>query len=249
MSYGGFLALWLLPPLLTLFVAIAYKPFPSLPRFYPRSFSLLWAFLVTVALLYTTPWDNYLVAKRIWTYPAERVWGIRLGWVPLEEYLFFVLQTTLTALWLEGLVRWKGAKWLSARDNPLVWSVVGVGFVLMGLTAWGIFLGKEWTRGTYWVLISGWALPVIGGQLILARKVIGYYRRYVVVGIAVPTFYLWVADTWAIREGIWHITEATSLGVALPGGLPIEEALFFAVTNVMVAGGWLLVRTFPPRAA
>src|SRR5512141_2555047 len=56
------------------------------------------------ALVYTTPWDNYLVATRVWYYDPARVLGVTIGWVPIEEYTFFVLQTLLTGLWLLWLV-------------------------------------------------------------------------------------------------------------------------------------------------
>jgi lycopene cyclase domain-containing protein len=62
--------------------------------------------LVGVALLYTTPWDNDLVATGVWWYDPKLVTGITLGWVPIEEYTFFVLQTLLTGLW---------ALWVRAR--------------------------------------------------------------------------------------------------------------------------------------
>lgn len=62
-------------------------------------------FTIAAALVYTTPWDNYLVATGVWYYDRARVWGILLGYVPLEEYLFFVLQTVLGALVVHAL--WK----------------------------------------------------------------------------------------------------------------------------------------------
>lgn len=73
------------------------------------------ALTVLVALAYTTPWGNYLVATRGWYYDPAPVWNIVLGYVPLEEYLFFVLQTILGALelgwalppiFLQWLVGW-----------------------------------------------------------------------------------------------------------------------------------------------
>ncbi len=60
---------------------------------------------VLAAVLYTAPWDNYLVATRVWSYDPARVWRIVLGYVPLEEYLFFVLQPVLAALITLGLLR------------------------------------------------------------------------------------------------------------------------------------------------
>jgi lycopene cyclase domain-containing protein len=56
------------------------------------------AVLALLALAYTTPWDNYLVYKGIWSYPPGRVMAT-IGWVPIEEYMFFVIQTALTSLW------------------------------------------------------------------------------------------------------------------------------------------------------
>ncbi|HRF94014.1 MAG TPA: lycopene cyclase domain-containing protein, partial [Aggregatilineales bacterium] len=36
-----------------------------------------------VALAYTTIWDNYLVATKVWGYDPKLVTGIRLAWVPI----------------------------------------------------------------------------------------------------------------------------------------------------------------------
>lgn len=54
--------------------------------------------LAAVALIYTTPWDNYLAASRLWIYERSLTLGIFIGFVPLEEYLFFVLHTLLVGL-------------------------------------------------------------------------------------------------------------------------------------------------------
>jgi lycopene cyclase domain-containing protein len=59
--------------------------------------------LATIAVVYTTPWDNYLVATRVWYYNPQLVLNVLLGYVPIEEYAFFILQTFLVglfALWL-----------------------------------------------------------------------------------------------------------------------------------------------------
>ena len=63
------------------------------------------AAICVVALVYTTPWDNYLVATRVWWYHPELVTGFVIGWVPIEEYTFFILQPILTGLWLVFLAR------------------------------------------------------------------------------------------------------------------------------------------------
>ena len=54
--------------------------------------------LATIAVLYTTPWDNYLVATGVWYYDPRLVLNHTIGYVPLEEYVFFILQAFLSGL-------------------------------------------------------------------------------------------------------------------------------------------------------
>jgi 15-cis-phytoene synthase/lycopene beta-cyclase len=57
--------------------------------------------------------------------------------------------------------------------------------------------------------------------------------------IALPTLYLWLVDTLALRRGTWVISTGTKYGVHLWDGLEIEEALFFLVTNTLIVFGQL----------
>ena len=66
---------------------------------------------ILLALIYTTPWDNYLVATGVWYYNPQLVTGIVFGYVPIEEYTFFVLETLFAGLWWWFLAR---------RQNPKV---------------------------------------------------------------------------------------------------------------------------------
>jgi len=45
-------------------------------------------------------WDNAAVAAGLWGFDPERISGIVLGLLPIEEYLFFLLQTWVTSLLL-----------------------------------------------------------------------------------------------------------------------------------------------------
>ena len=67
------------------------------------------------------------------------------------------------------------------------------------------------------------------------------YRSTVVWAVAVPTVYLWICDRIAIGLGVWQISERYTTGLGV-GGLPIEEAVFFLITNVMVVQGLVLFR-------
>ena len=58
------------------------------------------------------------------------------------------------------------------------------------------------------------------------------------------TLYLCLADAFAISDGIWTITSTTRSGIEIMGILPIEEALFFALTNLFVLQGLCLWETW-----
>jgi len=89
-TYLQFLVVFLALPIIGLLVALRRQG-ASVPWLAIGAVCLM-------ALAYTTPWDNALIANGVWTYPAQRVLGVVLGVVPIEEYGFFVLQTILAGL-------------------------------------------------------------------------------------------------------------------------------------------------------
>jgi len=231
-SYLAFHAVFIVPPLLVL----AWLQARRADRLPPRG-GLFLALMAAIALVYTTPWDNYLVWRGVWSYGPDRVLGT-LGYVPVEEYLFFLLQPLLTGLWLYRLLPVEPAP----AGNASRWrGVLAYG----SAAAAGVLLLRR-TEGTYLGLILGWAAPVLALQWAYAGREIWARRRAWVLGVAVPTLYLWMADAAAIRLGIWRISEAHTLGPAL-GPLPLEEAVFFLATNLLVVQG-LLLFLHPPRA-
>jgi len=208
----------------------------------------LWALAahLAIAFVYTTPWDNYLVAREVWGYPPGRVLAT-IGFVPVEEYAFFLIQTAGTGLFLLWLMR---ARPWRRYDGalPEAWIRWGGAGMLLMLAALGA-AALAWEGGTYLGLITAWAFPVLalqwgfGGDLLVRRW------RLVAVTVAVPTAWLWLADRIAIGQEIWWISEPLTTGLR-PFGLPVEEALFFLVTNLLVAFGMSMAldREAPARA-
>lgn len=197
--------------------------------------NVLLAHLV-IAFVYTTPWDNYLVFREVWGYPPGRV-AFTIGYVPVEEYAFFLIQTAATGLALFALMRMRTWRRYDGAlpEASIRW--IGAALLLMGGAVGAAALSAPW--GTYLGLITAWALPVIalqwgfGGDLLLRRW------RLVTIATALPTVWLWIADRIAIGGGIWWINPELTTGLA-PLGLPVEEALFFLVTNVLVVFGIVL---------
>jgi lycopene beta-cyclase len=203
-----------------------------------------------IAVLYTTPWDNYLVASGVWWYDAGAVTGIVLGWVPLEEYVFFVAQTVLAGLWL---IFWLRRLPSPASARPLLPSLRRY-FLVAGLSLWVaalLLLLSGWQPGRYLALELVWALPPITLQGAFGADILWRYRRHVLAAIASLTLYLSAADALAISAGVWTINPAQSLPILLGGVLPLEEFLFFFLTNSLVVSGvtLLLVRESRARAA
>lgn len=243
MTYFGFLLRFLGIPIV-IFGIVAYldhrrgKAIPANFRSWP-----FWAAVllhVIVAVVYTTPWDNYLVATGVWHYDPALVTGIVLGWVPIEEYTFFVVQTVLAGLWLAFLLRR-----LRFADPPAPlqrsWRVAPVailGVLWLGSVA---LLVSGWPPGTYLSLLLAWALPPIMLQLGFGGDILRRYGLLVVLSIGALTLYLSIADYLAIGSGTWEINPAASLHWLIGGVLPVEEVIFFLTTNTLVTLGMVLI--------
>jgi lycopene cyclase domain-containing protein len=85
-----------------------------------------------------------------------------------------------------------------------------------------------------------WSLPVVLAQLALLVRVyrgrVGAVMKAMAVPVVVVTTWLVAADHLAISSGIWRFGEGKHLGILI-GRVPVEEALFFLITNVLVAQG------------
>jgi lycopene beta-cyclase len=194
--------------------------------------------LAVMALVYATPWDNYLVANGVWWYDPGRVTGVVLGWVPLEEYAFFVLQTLLTGLWTALLLRLAGPAAPAGGGSRFRWGralpvLIAAGFGLA-------LLASGWAPYRYLALILVWGLPPVAGQLVFGADIILARGRLLALAIVAPTLWLWAADAVAISRGVWSVDAGQSLGLAW-GPLPLEEMVFFLVTNTMIATGTVLL--------
>lgn len=238
MSYLEFLLLFLIPPIILLSWLISRRIGRNKTLQVWRWIGLICA----IAFVYTTPWDNYLVYRGVWSYGADRVVGT-IGFVPIEEYAFFLLQPILTGLWLSSLITvrdgWSGA----SRTEPggLRGAYTGFWLALTILGGW-MTIG---TASLYLGLILVWASPVLAGMAWLSTSLFWQNRSTWALGVAVPTVYLWVADRIAIGLGIWDISDTFSLDLD-PLGLPIEEAVFFLVTNLLVVQGLMMFLSGTP---
>jgi lycopene cyclase domain-containing protein len=191
--------------------------------------------MVALALVYTTPWDNYLIGRGVWSY-GDGVVTARLWLMPLGEYLFVVVQSILVGVWAfqrDGAVDPTiGQSW---RDR-LLGVAGGVAVSLLGV----LFLFGP-TETFYLGAIFAWAGPVFALQWGVGwRYLVSIWRR-VAAMVAVPVLYLSSIDRVAIGWGLWTISPTYSTGLTV-AGLPIEEGVFFLVTSLFVVQALVLLR-------
>ncbi|MCS7248833.1 MAG: lycopene cyclase domain-containing protein [Anaerolineales bacterium] len=242
MTYFGFLLRFLVFPILALLLLtfIDERRFPPMQHF--QNGKVVWKIIALhgiIAVIYTTPWDNYLVANGVWFYNPALVSGILLGYVPLEEYLFFVLETLLAGLWWWFLARRlpEPSNFRPSRRGR--WIAFGVLLGAWALSAYLLFAGGQ--RWTYLSIILFWALPAMFPQFLIGADILWHYRRLAGLGILVPGAYLSAMDIVALSASTWSISPQHTTGLLLFGILPVEEVLFFFITNVLIIFGMTLM--------
>jgi lycopene cyclase domain-containing protein len=84
---------------------------------------------------------------------------------------------------------------------------------------------------TYLALLAGCLVVTAPLEVLLHVRVYARWRRLLVA--LVPEFVVFVAWVlYAIAAGHWDYSDTRTLGVRLPGGIPVEEVLFFLVVPV-----------------
>ena len=101
MTYFGFLLRFLVFPILIFLVITYWDNRGNKQTTGFQNGRTVWIGIgihILLAVFYTTPWDHYLVATSVWYYNPKLVTGLLIGYVPVEEYTFFVLETFLSGL-------------------------------------------------------------------------------------------------------------------------------------------------------
>lgn len=205
------------------------------------------ALLVLVpVMIFTTPWDNYAAKCGIWGF-SEGQFFRKIGYLPVEEYLFFVIQSAqamaLTLIVLDfGDFRSLGGVTEETRSWLLISG--GIGFLICMVA--GVFISAQWkTRsGGKWHYtwhLFFWFLPVVILQWWIAPDVL--LPRWPVllsVTVLLGTYLSW-ADWMAIKRNIWFFDHKQTTGLNLGGKMPWEEAAFFYLTSLLVCQSFLIL--------
>ncbi len=223
---------------------------------WPRLAALL--ALMGVATLYTIPWDDHLIALGVWWYQPALLLGPSIGHIPVEEALFFPLQTLLVGVWWMGLSEWvpsmrgamrgatRGAMRGATGGRASMERRSGTGRTIVFALGAAVWIGalalvvERWQPGVYLGWELAWALPPLLLQILLGGDIL--WRRWGLVSLTlVPAaLYLSCVDALALHLRIWTIDPRQSLGLLIGGQLPVEELLFFVATSALIGCGLVL---------
>jgi 15-cis-phytoene synthase/lycopene beta-cyclase len=161
--------------------------------------------------------------------------------IPIEELFFFFIQTYDVSLLYIIFTRptFCPAYLPHKRSFNALAGLGPLGQIFFVASIWkGVNLIRERGVGTYMGLIVIWAFPFLLLLWSLSYKfILQIPRSNVLVPILLPTLYLWLVDTFALRRGTWVIEDGTKYGIHIWEGLDVEEAFFFLVTNMLVVFG------------
>lgn len=230
MTYLQFLIIFIIP--LVLLGSTYFKKSTYVEK---KKVSEALALLIILAVVYTTPWDNYLVKTGVWTYEDKNIL-FRIGYVPFEEYLFFVLQSLMTGFWCLFILERHQLKYEKPNTSLFAQHMVTL-ILITTIIASLYFLNNDHTK--YLGLILVWATPVVLLQWAVGGHYILQNRKVFLLCLLPPTAYLWLADSFALYKNIWSISTTQTIGLNFYN-LPFEEALFFLSTNIMLCQGLIL---------
>ncbi|KAI8088750.1 lycopene cyclase [Halteromyces radiatus] len=208
----------------------------GLRPFYTSQDRLKYYFLCGVAFSTAAPWDNYIVFHRAWWYCPRCVIAV-IGYVPLEEYMFFIIMTLMTVSFTNLVMRWHLPTFylkstLSSFHSKCIRYIPMLAFLTIAVKAW--FAAVPDTPFFYGACILWYVCPVFALLWYGASEYICRRWKGVMISVIVPTLYLCWVDTIAISAGTWHISERTSTRHFLFSHLPLEEAVFFFMINIVL---------------
>ncbi len=222
MTYIQFLLIFTVIPIVALALIL---------RNYLDAVYLKWLFVVSlIAFFATAGWDNYAVYSGIWHFPENKTLGIKLFYVPLEEYMFFFLQTFTTGL-VQLIFIGKNIR-MNLKNVSLI-------FIPLLIFRTDEILKLPFGNFNYIFHLFSWGGFFILVQIIAGRKKILGNLSLILIPSLIMTLYFSFADSVSIGQGIWDFDPSQTTGIRV-FNIPLEEILFFLVTNILITEAMIL---------
>ena len=199
--------------------------------------------VLLAVMIFTSPWDNLAAKWGIWGFPRAK-YSVRIGYLPVEEYAFFLLQSANVMLAVRACFHFV-PDWQTGQETGL--GIITLICLAASVIPW-IFIAinlrrlrrKAGPRVNYAVHLA-WFLPVIYTQWVLAPFLFFEHLSLLLLTTVAFGVYYTLADLAAVRAGTWFFDEKQITGVKLGGVLPWEEIAFFFLTSLLVAQSYLLL--------
>lgn len=200
--------------------------------------------VLLAVMIFTIPWDNFAAAKGIWGFAEGQFWK-KIGYLPVEEYAFFIIQSLMAMFlvaWLTPML--PPAQSLGEPELTDPARLVAMGILLGAWAVIGLAGRKRIHSRSRWHYawhLGYWFLIVIALQWAIGWEILA--PRWLALGIVTLGLGTWLswADWIAIRNGIWFFDHRQIQGWCLGGKMPWEEAAFFYLTSLLVAQSYLLL--------
>jgi putative membrane protein len=199
--------------------------------------------VLLAVMVFTTPWDNLAAKWGIWGFPREK-YSLRIGYLPVEEYAFFLLQSANVMLAVRALFHFYPDWQIGLETNVGKWTVI---CLAASLIPWSfVAIQLRWLRKhkgprVNYAIHLAWFLPVIYAQWVLAPPLFWNHAGLLALVTVAFGVYYTLADLAAVKAGTWFFDEKQITGVKLGGVLPWEEIAFFFLTSLLVAQSYLLL--------
>jgi lycopene cyclase domain-containing protein len=199
--------------------------------------------VLLAVMVFTSPWDNLAAKWGIWGFPRGK-YSARIGYLPVEEYAFFLLQSINVMLSIRALFHYF-PDWQLGLETEI--SKATLICLAASVIPW-IFIAVQlrWLRRkagpcVNYAIHLAWFLPVVYVQWVLAPPLFWGHAGLLALLTAAFGIYYTLADLAAVRAGTWYFDEKQITGVKLAGLLPWEEIAFFFLTSLLVAQSYLLL--------
>jgi len=150
------------------------------------------------------------------------------------------VETILSGLWWWFLARRLSPPATEFKPNKKLVAISSVVLVLIWIIFTYLFFSDN-EPITYLSITLFWALPAILPQLLFGADILWHYRKLVILGILIPGTYLSLMDIVALKDTTWSISPTQTTGILFFGILPLEEVVFFFITNVLITFGMTLL--------
>lgn len=226
MTYAK-LHLFLLVPLACL-MFLPGSPMSHAPRAVRLTGYAVPPVLAVVATFFSHFWDNYIASRGVWTFDASTMLGTAAS-IPYEEYFWFIDHTFLASFFAMSLWTPRQRE-VSALGHGLLRLVLPLLCAVLCYVGIGML---DSDRTVYLGIILAYMPPVMASHFAIGGHVLASRPVQWLVGIAVPSVYLIGIDTWAIRRGVWAISDTYTTGLHL-AGIKLEQVLIYSTTTVLV---------------